>query len=418
MYSLRQALLFRYPHAPGSKRSFQGTAYLLPQEPQQSVLVNLPLYGQHGIFKFKAQAFQGRGNRATATAQCSRCWKQAVGNLVGKCVEIMELMNVRLFPFMLFGLHPHQIHDQYVNLLQKSLKEGSKVITVGRADKSQQGESLQGESFIKANRISRKSLQGSLTFQGKHKARDCVDIGCSRMPRYYCDYCDTYLTHDSPSVRKQHNQGYKHKANVRSYYQQFEEQQTQSLIDQKVKEHLHMGGGFMMQPGAYRPPPMMRPLSLPVPGSNPALNMPSMLPPGRPLMPPMGVSTGYMTAPAFRPPAGAGSQGNGLPLPPAGAPTSAPGVRPVTSTSSNGTLPGPPGSYQQQSASIPPPYSYTSVSAPGGYSQQQSSTPSPQVNSAFGSAPPGTMPPGNFQSSQGAPTANSYGTSMVGGYRG
>lgn len=31
------------------------------------------------------------------------------------------------------------------------------------------------------------------------------------MPRYYCDYCDTYLTHDSPAVRKQHNTGYKHK---------------------------------------------------------------------------------------------------------------------------------------------------------------------------------------------------------------
>ncbi|XP_076907676.1 uncharacterized protein LOC143564212 [Bidens hawaiensis] len=31
------------------------------------------------------------------------------------------------------------------------------------------------------------------------------------MPRYYCDYCDTYLTHDSPSVKKQHNAGYKHK---------------------------------------------------------------------------------------------------------------------------------------------------------------------------------------------------------------
>ncbi|KAI5429519.1 Multidrug resistance protein 1 [Lathyrus oleraceus] len=58
------------------------------------------------------------------------------------------------------------------------------------------------------------------------------------MPRYYCDYWDTYLTHDSPYVRKQHNSGYKHKANVRSYYLQFEEQQTHSLIDQRIKEQL------------------------------------------------------------------------------------------------------------------------------------------------------------------------------------
>ncbi|KAF8392530.1 hypothetical protein HHK36_022873 [Tetracentron sinense] len=71
------------------------------------------------------------------------------------------------------------------------------------------------------------------------------------MPRYYCDYCDTYLTHDSPSVRKQHNAGYKHKANVRSYYQQFEEQQTQSLIDQRIKEHLGQTAAFQQVGGAY-----------------------------------------------------------------------------------------------------------------------------------------------------------------------
>ncbi|QDZ22215.1 U1 small nuclear ribonucleoprotein C [Chloropicon primus] len=44
------------------------------------------------------------------------------------------------------------------------------------------------------------------------------------MPRYYCDYCDAYLTHDSASVRKQHNSGFKHKANVRAYYEVFENQ--------------------------------------------------------------------------------------------------------------------------------------------------------------------------------------------------
>ncbi|VDO52172.1 unnamed protein product [Heligmosomoides polygyrus] len=39
------------------------------------------------------------------------------------------------------------------------------------------------------------------------------------MPKYYCDYCDTFLTHDSPSVRKTHNGGRKHKENVRMFYQ-------------------------------------------------------------------------------------------------------------------------------------------------------------------------------------------------------
>ena len=50
------------------------------------------------------------------------------------------------------------------------------------------------------------------------------------MPKFYCDYCDTYLTHDSPSVRKTHCQGRKHKENVRDYYQKWMEEQAQKLV--------------------------------------------------------------------------------------------------------------------------------------------------------------------------------------------
>ncbi|VDO54082.1 unnamed protein product, partial [Onchocerca flexuosa] len=51
------------------------------------------------------------------------------------------------------------------------------------------------------------------------------------MPKYYCDYCDTFLTHDSPSVRKTHNGGRKHKENVRMFYQKWMEEQAQKLVD-------------------------------------------------------------------------------------------------------------------------------------------------------------------------------------------
>ena len=51
------------------------------------------------------------------------------------------------------------------------------------------------------------------------------------MPKYFCDYCDTYLTHDSPSVRKTHCSGRKHKENVKFYYQKWMEEQAQNLID-------------------------------------------------------------------------------------------------------------------------------------------------------------------------------------------
>ncbi|CAI2350539.1 unnamed protein product [Caenorhabditis sp. 36 PRJEB53466] len=55
------------------------------------------------------------------------------------------------------------------------------------------------------------------------------------MPKYYCDYCDTFLTHDSPSVRKTHNGGRKHKDNVRMFYQKWMEDQAQKLVDQTAR---------------------------------------------------------------------------------------------------------------------------------------------------------------------------------------
>ncbi|GAB5571426.1 U1 small nuclear ribonucleoprotein C-like [Prionailurus iriomotensis] len=57
------------------------------------------------------------------------------------------------------------------------------------------------------------------------------------MPKFYCDYCDTYLTHDSPSVRKTHCSGRKHKENVKDYYQKWMEEQAQSLIDKTKLLH-------------------------------------------------------------------------------------------------------------------------------------------------------------------------------------
>ncbi|EPQ19055.1 U1 small nuclear ribonucleoprotein C, partial [Myotis brandtii] len=49
--------------------------------------------------------------------------------------------------------------------------------------------------------------------------------------KFYCDYCDTYLTDDSPSVRETHCSGRKHKENVKDYNQKWMEEQAQSLID-------------------------------------------------------------------------------------------------------------------------------------------------------------------------------------------
>lgn len=205
------------------------------------------------------------------------------------------------------------------------------------------------------------------------------------MPRYYCDYCDTYLTHDSPSVRKQHNAGYKHKANVRTYYQQFEEQQTQSLIDQKIKEHLgsqyQVGATFnqFLQANPQRPrlpvlPPPILPMGAPqmhmgapfVPGVRPPV-----LPPPISGAPPV---SGY-GAPSMAPP-GATSmpmQMNSIPRPPMMNPP-APGVT-AAPTSNGATGVANPVTYQTSS-------SFTSgpSGAPGGVANSHEGFPYAQTS--------------------------------------
>lgn len=111
------------------------------------------------------------------------------------------------------------------------------------------------------------------------------------MPRYYCDYCDTYLTHGSPAVRKQHNAGYKHKANVRNYYMQFEAADTQNMLDNKLKEYEARSRMEFQQFAPYGPRPMMPPGGMMRPGMPPGMpGMPGGMPgmPPRPMMGPGG----------------------------------------------------------------------------------------------------------------------------------
>lgn len=89
------------------------------------------------------------------------------------------------------------------------------------------------------------------------------------MPRYYCDYCDAYLTHDSASVRKQHNSGFKHKSNFKAYYLQYEEEAQRRLY---AEAH-----------GLPEPRP---PYQMPVGGPRPPYQMPGGMPPSRGPPPP------------------------------------------------------------------------------------------------------------------------------------
>ncbi|KAL2173196.1 U1 zinc finger-domain-containing protein, partial [Thermothelomyces heterothallicus CBS 202.75] len=102
------------------------------------------------------------------------------------------------------------------------------------------------------------------------------------MPKFFCDYCDVYLTHDSMSVRKAHNSGRNHLRNVVDYYQQIGHEKAQSVIDSITSSyaaegqahanpmlpHNQPGGGhFGLGPAGVPPPPM--PGMPPIPGMPP-----------------------------------------------------------------------------------------------------------------------------------------------------
>ncbi|CAK7356632.1 unnamed protein product [Dovyalis caffra] len=201
------------------------------------------------------------------------------------------------------------------------------------------------------------------------------------MPRYYCDYCDTYLTHDSPSVRKQHNAGYKHKANVRLYYQQFEEQQTQSIIDQRIKEHLGQAAAFQQVGAAYnqhlmgqrpRLPVLPTPV-MPIAGNNAPLH-PGFRPPVLPR--PMPGAPGYMqhqVMPPMMAPPGAPSlpgQMNGVPRPPVMAQPTVPGSTAAPTPPSGAPSMVPPATYQANQA----------ATTSGGYDSFNVNASAPEAN--------------------------------------
>ncbi|BBM96753.1 U1 small nuclear ribonucleoprotein C [Marchantia polymorpha subsp. ruderalis] len=238
------------------------------------------------------------------------------------------------------------------------------------------------------------------------------------MPRYYCDYCDTYLTHDSPSVRKQHNAGYKHKANVRAYYQQFEEQQTQSLIDQKVKEHLgqtaavyqqvQMGGAFhqhLTALGQFKPPIPLPVLPIPVPGSIPAASthLPSVRLSALPV--PAGVPQYRLPPPPPpppRPPGLAGSnviQANGLQM----APNLPPPPPPPTTPAGTSSSPGAPGVPGDAGGRPNPSMGPNGPSAAHSNASHQSG--SVYRNQSY-SAPPGTTSTSSFPQQQAGPPSS------------
>eukprot|EP00873_Tetraselmis_striata_P005055 jgi/Tetstr1/425319/TSEL_015769.t1 len=169
-------------------------------------------------------------------------------------------------------------------------------------------------------------LSGGKTRVGCEAANALLLPG--RMPRYYCDYCDTYLTHDSPTVRKQHNAGYKHKANVRNYFAQFEDQsQAAALMDDPAKAaemssreafQAQVAAQFQQRIMAMRPPGGG---GMPPPGMGPPPGHPGGPPPPGYMGPPPGMGPpppGWRPPPGYGPPPGMGGPPPGMGGPPPG----------------------------------------------------------------------------------------------------
>ncbi|KAK3196176.1 U1 small nuclear ribonucleoprotein C [Lecanicillium sp. MT-2017a] len=203
------------------------------------------------------------------------------------------------------------------------------------------------------------------------------------MPKFFCDYCDVYLTHDSMSVRKAHNSGRNHLRNVVDYYQrtpplllqplssrdtfkltglyaEIGHEKAQSVIDSITSSYAAEGQAHanpmlpQNQPGHGFPPP---PFGFPPGGAPPPFPGMPGAPPGQ--FPPPG-GRGMPPMPPFPP------GPNGLPMPP-------PGGLP---------FPPPPGGlpFPPPGASGGPPPNFPGMPPPPGGQQ--------------GGFPPGGTPPG------------------------
>lgn len=177
------------------------------------------------------------------------------------------------------------------------------------------------------------------------------------MPKFYCDYCDIFLTHDSPSVRKAHNTGWKHKINVREWYLQQEAAMRKYAWDTGNKDAYYLPPPPVPTTYQFRPPPAM--LNRP-PGGYPNFPPPGFGGPPPPMVrqppPQMGDQQ-----PGLMPPPQTGDQQPGLMPPPQGSlmgapPTQQPQQPPPQAS---GSLMGPPPT--QAAGLMPPPADRKSV---------------------------------------------------------
>lgn len=56
------------------------------------------------------------------------------------------------------------------------------------------------------------------------------------------DYCDVYLTHDAPRVRRDHNSGWKHAAQVKAHFMEQNQDRMARKVAEVVRDYEVRGG--------------------------------------------------------------------------------------------------------------------------------------------------------------------------------
>ena len=109
------------------------------------------------------------------------------------------------------------------------------------------------------------------------------------MGRYYCDYCDVFLTHDSFNCRRAHMRGRKHKQAVRDYYAKF------------IHGGVNPLSAIVSSQPPFRPqvPPQLPPKLPPQMPFQMAPPMPPQMPPQMPPRMPPPMQGGPALQPAF-----------------------------------------------------------------------------------------------------------------------
>ena len=126
-------------------------------------------------------------------------------------------------------------------------------------------------SRTESTQITQGNYCSSVTFISRRRAATLSFINILKndttMPRYFCDYCQMYLTHDSQSARRQHNYGWKHRDAFRLHYAKLmRDPRYVPSAPPPAPEPAAIPSylpGMELPPGFKPPPPGPHPLGLP-----------------------------------------------------------------------------------------------------------------------------------------------------------